>query len=142
MTSASIPRADSPRVIALGTAAGALRASTGYGFIGIQRQARACAQHIARYGELPTRVASPKPITRWADALLLQRLTDKPGCAPGLFARLFDRAQPDALVRFLSESASWSDLTAVLPSAPAGAMLSALGRTIGQRSRANARRFL
>lgn len=64
----------------------------------------------------------PRPrVDRALDAIFLSYLQRRPAEAPGLFARLFSRVEPDRLVRFLGEAASARDrlsVMAALPKAP------------------------
>jgi lycopene beta-cyclase len=107
-------------VVRAGTAAGALRSSSGYGFLRIQAWADRCASAITGGGApIPH---PPEPgWRRWMDAVFLRALTDQPERAPEVFLRLASRVPPAALLRFLSDRANPGDVLRVmsaLPSAP------------------------
>jgi len=110
-------------LVPIGLAGGAARPSSGYAFLRIQRQTRRLAETIAagRTTEPPEpgRVAPRK--YDFLDAVFLQALADRPADAPRLFARMFDRVEPDALVRFLADRGRPRDdarLIASLPKRP------------------------
>lgn len=127
MTTAPPPRSADPRLIPIGTRAGAPRPSSGYAFLPIQRHARRLAAQVAngRYPAARVRNAT----TRWLDGIFLRRLSREPQAAPALFQRLFQRAPADRLVRFLTETGSPLDHLAVMSVLPLGAF--ATEATIG-----------
>ncbi len=110
------PRA-SRRIYRIGTAAGLVRPSTGYAFLAIQRFSEAFASRL---------VAEPLPdpplvrtrLSRTLDAIFLRVLRRRPHLGPGLFHRLFDRVDADALVRFLSDAPTGRDRLAVVAAMP------------------------
>ena len=55
---------------------------------------------------------------RWMDRVFLRVLERRPETAGALFARLFERTDPDALVRFLMEAGGLRDALAVAGSLP------------------------
>lgn len=124
-----VPTPPAPGVVPIGIAGGACRPSTGYAFLAIQRQ----VQHIARVldanepmpvGALASLARIDRgPILRGMDELLLTFLRRRPDEAPMLFHRLFERAEPDALARFLMDIPRPSDLIAVIRAMPASRFL-------------------
>ncbi|ADV64060.1 Lycopene beta and epsilon cyclase [Isosphaera pallida ATCC 43644] len=98
----------------IGLAGGAARPSSGYAFVRIQRQVRALAR-----GLRDPRVAPRK--YDFLDTIFLQVLRDHPEQVPTLFTRMFERTQPDALARFLTDASDWGDdlsLILALPKLP------------------------
>ncbi|RFA12329.1 hypothetical protein B7R22_16135 [Subtercola boreus] len=113
----------SPRVTLLGTRGGATRPSTGYTFLRIQRSCRSLAQRLVR-GTDVAGLADP-PARSLLDAIFLRFLADHPEHAPLVFHRMFDRVEPSALVRFLSEQSDWRDNARLILALPKGRFLAA-----------------
>ena len=118
MTTARYPPDPSPRVVRIGTAAGWAKPSTGYAFLATQRAMRDLADQI-NSGRRPVR---PPRARSWRatflDRVFLSYLHRHPRRAPLLFFRLFERAPPAALVRFLNDSASPLDTLRVIAAMP------------------------
>ncbi|MEM9554558.1 MAG: lycopene cyclase family protein [Acidobacteriota bacterium] len=126
------PRAATSRVVPIGVAGGCARASSGYAFLAIQRTAAALAVAL-RAGRAP---ASVRPWRRRAlamDRIFLSVLEQQPTRAPGLFASLFARTPPSALVRFLADSDSWLDALRVVAALPKRPFLAAGWRELRGR---------
>ncbi|MCG8968073.1 lycopene cyclase family protein [Streptomyces sp. CL12-4] len=100
MTDALFERQAGGTVFRIGTAGGATRASTGYTFAAVQRQAEAVA-HAVRAGRSPVPPAPYPPRARLMDAVLLRALDTGRVDGPDLFFRLFDRVPARRLLRFL-----------------------------------------
>lgn len=114
-----------PGVVRAGTAAGALRAASGYGFLRIQAWADRCAEAIARTGKPLGHPEEPR-LRRWMDAVFLNALIANPERAPDFFLRLA-RLQPSAaFARFMSDQATAADVLRVITALPAGPFLRAL----------------
>ena len=124
MTTDAGPVAPGSRVTPIGLAGGAARPSSGYAFLRIQRQARHLAERLAA-GHAPgpsdaLRSLGPAKY-RFFDAVFLRALSDRPDLAPSIFARMFARADPAAVVRFLGERSTPRDdlrIVAALPKRP------------------------
>ena len=106
--------------VTAGIGGGAIRASTGYAFLRIQRWASNCAYRIHR-GESPR----PHPAEpRWRaaiDGLFLRVLRAQPELGPRLFMAMAKGLSAKTLVRFLSDEGRPSDFARVayvLPKAP------------------------
>ena len=122
MSAKPLPARLSDRVYRIGTAGGLVKPSTGYAFLAIQRWSDAFAQRLA-HEELP---APPEPrssSSRFLDAVFLRVLRHHPARAPELFARLFERVDPMALVRFLNDRATIADRLQVMGAMPTGLFL-------------------
>ncbi|MEL7218626.1 MAG: lycopene cyclase family protein, partial [Pseudomonadota bacterium] len=94
-----LPTGASPRIMRAGQAAGALRASSGYGFLRIQAWAEAVAENFVRERRL---VAHPpgSRLERKMDAIFLAALTKSPQVASDWFASLADHLSGDEFGRF------------------------------------------
>lgn len=119
MDAARPARRPSPRVTRIGVAGGMAKPSTGYAFLAIQQDALALARALGR-GTPPEAGAREArgPVARWLDHVFLRRLRADPAAAPALFTRLFAAAEPDALVRFLSDAASPADVARIVAALP------------------------
>jgi lycopene beta-cyclase len=108
---------------AIGTAAGWVRASTGYGFLDIQRAAQrmaeACCIQDSNQREQALRKVSAR--SRWddrLDAIFLATLKREPRQAARFFSDIFRRQPSDPIIRFLGGSATWRDRLAVMLALP------------------------
>ena len=107
----------------IGIAGGRLKPSSGYGFLRIQRHSRRIAEAL-RDGLPVPRGAEPR-LYSVMDAIFLHAVERAPASIPDLFLRLFARATPDALVRFLSEASAPGEMLRVALSLPMLPMLRA-----------------
>ncbi len=110
-------QSDHPRA---GLGGGALRPSSGYGFMRIQRWAEQCAEHYCTQGT----IISQKRSGFWLqqmDQLFLLVIHSQPMIAPTLFNTLLGKTQPERFIRFMNDRASLLDylhIVACLPKAP------------------------
>ncbi len=117
MTADLAPPKVPTRWIPIGTAAGMVKGSTGYGFLPIQKWSRAVAEDIAagRHKRLPR----PRSwLSTYMDRIFLSFLAQHPSDAPEVFYHLFQRVPSDQLVRFLSDRASIIDMARVIAAMP------------------------
>jgi lycopene beta-cyclase len=114
-----------PGMVRAGTAAGALRAASGYGFLRIQSWAEHCVDAIAR-GQPPLGHPPEPRLRRWMDEVFLRTLATHPELMPEFFLRLAARVPPAALVRFLSDAAHPGDVLRVMAALPPGPFLRAI----------------
>ncbi len=115
------------RLIPIGTAAGMVKGSTGYGFLPIQKWSRSIAQDIAagRHQRLP----KPRSwLSTCMDRIFLSFLAEHPSEAPEVFFHLFQRVPSDRLVRFLSDRASIIDIARVIAAMPKRPFIRQAGR--------------
>ncbi len=117
MTDAVFARQVGPRSFRLGTAGGATRASTGYTFAAMQRQAEAVALLLLQ-GRTPVPPAPHLARHRWMDAVLLRALDQGHVGGADLFVRLFDRNPVDRVLRFLDGRTSPLEDLALMRTAP------------------------
>jgi lycopene beta-cyclase len=112
----AIPMTDAPlavrpqgRVVPIGTAAGAVKPSTGYAFVNIQRQTAALARQLREEGTI---VGLPARRGRfaWYDQLLLHLLTGQPERSREIFSGLFRRQTAGQVLTFLDEATTpWEE---------------------------------
>ncbi|GMV44163.1 MAG: lycopene cyclase [Myxococcales bacterium] len=105
------------RVVPIGLRGGAARPSTGYAFLAIQRTAAELARQVLS-GTAHPRVEAHSRTTERLDRIFLDHLARSPDGAPDLFLSLFSKAPADAVVRFLSEVGTPSDVLAVMRACP------------------------
>ena len=128
------PPAD-PRILRAGSAAGALRAATGYAFLRIQHWAEACASSIAQGGPPIAHSAEPR-IRAWMDSVFLTTIRSQPQNAPDYFLRIAKTLTPEAFARFMSDAALTSDLLRLMAALPPMPFLAAAARLGLHRSAA------
>ncbi|MFP5345960.1 MAG: lycopene cyclase family protein [Actinomycetes bacterium] len=124
MTDARYPRRRGRRVMLLGTAGGATRASTGYTFRTMQRQARDVVQALTSGREpLPRR---PYPRRHMLmDGALLRALDRGYVDGPAFFCRLFARNPPGRVLDVLDGTSGPASEVALMATAPAASMVRA-----------------
>lgn len=105
------------RIQPIGTQAGMVKGSTGYGFLSIQKSSPQLVQQTLGSGQSRPRLPRSS-FSIWLDTVFLRYIEQHPGRAPEIFFNLFDRVKPDALVRFLSDIARPSDYAAVVRAMP------------------------
>ncbi len=104
------------RVLDIGTRGGRVKASSGYAFGRIQRQSAAIAQALGR-GERVPRSFEPR-LYGVLDRIFLEALRRSPDHAADYFMAMFRRVPADALVRFLSETATAGEVLRVMLALP------------------------
>ena len=103
-----VPRDKS--LIGIGGNGGAVRPSSGYAFVFIQKQVRAVLSAM-KTGSLsksimPKSITPHQPVDLWMDRIFLKVLRRFPGRAPGLFVAMARALSGDEMARFLSGEAS------------------------------------
>ncbi len=129
MTTTLAPPRRLGRVVPLGTGAGMVKGSTGYGFLAIQQWSRTLAAAAVRGPGAPL----PRPRSLRAsfmDRVFLAFLEAHPAAAPKVFFNLFRRVPSDRLVRFLSDRATPIDVGAVVKAMPKAPFLRQAGDVI------------
>ena len=118
------PPRQNGRVFLAGMTGGAVRPSSGYAFVRIQRWAAACADHlIARGRPLP---APSEPVFLSAmDRIFLSALTRNMDAAPDYFIRIARALDGDAFARFMTDDATPSDWLRIVAALPKLKFLSA-----------------
>lgn len=125
MDARAVGRRPSPNVWRIGTAAGAVRASSGYAFVRAQRDAIATADAVLRGAQSPPR--SFEGIYRLLDACVLQMLASQTPGVERFFVTFAAHAPPDAFARFMCDHARVSDAP-VLAAAAISAFAAVSGR--------------
>ncbi len=103
MTDAPFPRLHSPRVMNIGIAGGRAKASTGYAFRRIVRQAQAIAKHLEQT-QSPLFLESRFDRHAWMDSVYLRVLEQKRIGGAEFFSGLFQRNPANQVLKFLDES--------------------------------------
>lgn len=120
------------RIVPIGTAAGAVKGSTGYGFLAIQEWNRSVVDAVVR--NRSGALKRPRtPLSDGMDRIFLSFLETHPGRAPDVFFDLFRRVPADRLVRFLSDRATARDVGAVVMSMPKAPFLQEALRVMTKR---------
>ncbi len=131
-----LPRRTGRHVVRVGTGAGSVRASTGYAFATLQRQAAVIVDGlptggVGTGGGVGAGTSAPRPYRRrhqWMDSLVLRALADGTLDGAAFFPRLFARNPPERVLRFLDGSTSPAEDLALMSTAPLRAMLAATAR--------------
>ncbi len=117
MTTTLAPPRRLEQVVSIGTGAGMVKGSTGYGFLAIQEWSQTLANAAVRGPG--TRLSSPRSRrATFMDRVFLAFLEACPEAAPEVFFNLFQRVPADRLVRFLSDQANPIDVGAVVNAMP------------------------
>ena len=106
-----------PGVVHAGTAGGALRAASGYGFLRIQRWAELCTQSLLAGQGAVGHPEEPR-VRRTFDRIFLQAVRAHPERTAEYFLALARGVAPAALVRFLSDGARPADYARIISSLP------------------------
>jgi lycopene beta-cyclase len=109
MTDAPFSRFGEAGEVLLGTAAGMVKATTGYAFKRIGRDSERLAEDLTAQKEL--RWSATKGRFRFYDRLLLGILTEEPLLGSVIFETLFKRVDMKTIMRFLDEETSlWEEI--------------------------------
>jgi lycopene beta-cyclase len=134
MTDSAFARRAGPRVFRLGTAGGATRASTGYTFTAMQRQARSVALAL-RAGREPLPVRAYPRRHALMDAAMLRGLDAGHLDGPRFFGRLFASNPPRRVLRFLDGETAVREELALMRTAPAATMVRSGAEALAGRAR-------
>lgn len=113
------------QLVHAGTRGGALRPSSGYAFLRIQRWAEQCASQYAEQGTLYTGTGSGFWLQQM-DQLFLAVIKNNPALAPILFDRLLSIEQTERFLRFMDDRASFFDCLHVIHQLPKAPFIKAL----------------
>jgi len=120
-----------PGIPGLGGNGGAIRPSSGYAFVFIQKQIDTAIQETRQNGGL--RFRSPhKSVDLWMDAVLLSVLRHWPERAPELFLRMGRALNGDEFATFLSGEADWPLRMKVIMAMPKWPFLRGLVRLLAR----------
>ncbi len=102
MTDAPFPTRRTERILNLGTVGGAVKPTTGYAFLNIQRQAQTVVAQLAK-GERPDATRPYPARFRFYDTLLLHILEREGHLAASIFSALFRNNPMRRILTFLDE---------------------------------------
>lgn len=105
MTDAPFPRQHSPRIINLGIAGGSAKASTGYTFKRLIRQAQSLAGSLEQHG-IPLATTPMFDRHAWQDSIMLRVLHEKRQGGAEFFSQLFAKNKATTVLKFLDEATS------------------------------------
>jgi lycopene beta-cyclase len=108
-----------------GIGGGALRPSSGYGFMRIQRWARECATHFSEQSILTPHADSGFFLPRM-DQLFLKVLRLQPQLTPTLFQQLLGQTNTERFIRFMNDEAHFLDYLNIVYSLPKAPFIKAL----------------
>lgn len=123
------PASDQTQLLSAGLRGGALRPSSGYGFLRIQHWASHCAALYQANGTLLPQTTSGFWVKKM-DQLFLSVLHQEPALAADLFNQLFGHTEPARFVRFMNDEASLSDCLHIVACLPKTPFLKALLRAL------------
>jgi lycopene beta-cyclase len=118
LPSASSAVNKSNRIIPWGTAAGAVRASSGYAFSRIQRTSESMAHYWSRHQRPDSTLTHESKLIAWMDRVFLRVMDRHPERVPDFFLRMFERVPPEALIRFLESEPRPIDILQVMRALP------------------------
>ncbi|MBZ0117226.1 MAG: hypothetical protein K8H88_09540 [Sandaracinaceae bacterium] len=133
------PRRAGRRILRIGIPGGRLKASTGYGFLRMQADARAIVRSLAAHGhpfDLPPSSRLYARLYEWLDAILLVVMRHEPAQIERIFAALFARSPVDRVLAFLEERASLADLARLVVTLPPWPFARAMLRWARRRTQA------
>ena len=116
------------RIMAVGTAGGMVKPSTGYAFARIQRDSKGIVRSLLRHSH-PFSVRPIPARYRLYNSLMLDVMERRPHLVKPIFTALFTRNPPARALHFLDESSTLLEDAALLTTLPAGPFLEALWRT-------------
>ena len=125
---ARLPQRD-PALPGIGGNGGAIRPSSGYAFIFIQKQIDRAIDELRQGGALRFRTPH-RSVDLWMDAVLLSVLRHWPERAPELFLRMGRALDGDEFARFLSGEADWPLRLKVVMAMPKWPFLRGLVRLV------------
>jgi len=108
--------ADKQHPLRTGAAGGALRPSTGYGFLGAYRQAQDMAKHLLLQKPIATSGLQHK--YSYLDGIFLKVCKKHPEIMPDVFEQMFSGNHPDTMASFLSETSSNLQVASLIRSLP------------------------
>jgi len=108
-----------------GMGGGALRPSSGYGFMRIQRWAKQCAEYYCAHDDILAQPSSGFMLKKM-DQLFLDVLRSQPQRVPALFDQLLGRTETERFIRFMNDRARSLDYLNIVMCLPKGPFIKAL----------------
>lgn len=121
-------------VLAIGTEAGLLKASTGFAYQRIQRDSAAIAESLRRHGH-PFDLPVPPARFRMFDGVLLDVVRREPAQLERAFGALFRYRTAEPALRFLDEASSMPQEWQLFAGMPAATYLAAARNRLAQQGR-------
>jgi len=106
MTNASLPSYKGGKVLNIGTAGGATKASSGYTFIFIQEQCKRIVEGLKNNKPIHELNSNKNKRFNFYDSVLLRVLSEKKLPASEIFTQMFSKLPPSLPLKFLNESTS------------------------------------
>lgn len=106
------------RIIAIGTAGGASKASTGYTYTRIQQHSKWIIQQLFDSPKGRLSAYPQSPVFQWFDSVLLHVLHHKNDIGSIVFQELFSKNPPDRVLRFLDENSNLIENFQIMQSVP------------------------
>jgi len=131
MTTHAFPLVHGPRLVAVGAAAGALRPSSGYAFVRLQRHVRAVARAAAAGAPPPARLGRRRHAV--LDGLFLRALSTDPAGFDRHLLALVRGTRPETFARFMTDASGLRDEAAVVAALARPGFLAAMARPRGAR---------
>jgi lycopene beta-cyclase len=116
MTTRRHPLVHGDRILVVGTAAGAVRPSSGYAFLRVQRHSAALARALARGEPPPGRLSDPRHDA--LDRVFLRALVADPAAFPERFRALVAGTPAGTFARFMGDASSPLDELRVIAALP------------------------
>ena len=129
MTDQPLPRRQGERVMAIGTAGGRVKPSSGYAFLRIQQDTAAIVRSLEGSGQPFYKDDTPARY-RWFDRVMLQVMKQNGGQMAAIFTQLFEKNRTQDIFRFLDERGSWLQDLKIISSLPWKPFLGALWRLV------------
>ena len=116
----------SERIIKIGTAAGMVRASSGYSMRKIANWISDNKGKSLKKNNLFSFKYKSNPLLDFFDRIFLRVIKDHPDKSPDLFIKLFSKSNHKSLIKFLSDKPSWLDIINIILSMPKNLMIKGL----------------
>ena len=116
----------SERIIKIGTAAGMVRASSGYSMRKIANWISENKGKSLKKNNLFSFKYKSNPLLDFFDRIFLRVIKDHPDKSPDLFIKLFSKSNHKSLIKFLSDKPSWLDIINIILSMPKNLMIKGL----------------
>ncbi len=116
------------QLVLAGMRGGALRPSSGYGFLRIQDWARRCSKHYITDGSLVRQTTSGVWLQKM-DQIFLNVLRHEPARAAEIFDTLLSKTEPARFIRFMNDQATLLDCLQIVACLPKWPFLKAVFRS-------------
>jgi len=125
MTDAPLPQTTSERIVLFGSRGGAIKPTTGYAFLRIQKQTKLLVDQLKK-GRVPTLTEKRSLRFRFYDRLLLHILSREGHWGKPIFSRLFLHNDMERILTFLNEESNFLQEARIFATLPVGPFLRAI----------------